>query len=239
MQNLFLGIKNITKFKTVKRIIINPFMAKVLLPLVLRLDNFLRKLITTLSIQYNGGIHPKHDILKYEQWFIDRLDKEDVVLEVGSHTGEMSKKMSPHVKEILAVEIIPKHVKKAISMNSMENIRFLEGDATKMSFPGIEIDAVVLSNVLEHIELRTEFLRNLIANYSWKDNNPKILIRVPMLTRDWLPIFKKRLGIYYLLDSTHYTEYTEEELRSEILGAGLKINSFETRFGEAYLVCSK
>jgi len=53
---------------------------------------------------------------------------------------------------------------------------------------------------LEHIENRIEFL-NKIKNLA-----PKILIRVPMINRDWITLYKKELGMEWRLDKTHYID---------------------------------
>jgi len=67
-----------------------------------------------------------------------------------------------------------------------------------------------LSNILEHIENRVKFL-NKIKNLA-----PKILIRVPMINRDWITLYKKELGVEWRLDKTHYIEYTLESFEKEL-----------------------
>ena len=52
-----------------------------------------------------------------------------------------------------------------------------------------KVSKVTLSNVLEHIEKRTSFLKKLID--AFEDKDIKFLIRVPLITRDWLPVYKK------------------------------------------------
>jgi hypothetical protein len=96
---------------------------------------------------------------------------------------------------------------------------------------------VTLSNVLEHIENRVDFLRRIVSVVVW--SNPaskKFLIRVPALDRDWLSVFKKEVGVEYRLDRTHAVEHTQQQLVEELAEAGLHIESTETRFGEYYLV---
>jgi len=89
----------------------------------------------------------------------------------------------------------------------------------------------MLSNVLEHIENRIEFLEkiNKLA--------PKILIRVPLLTRDWLAVYKKEKGWEYKLDKTHFIEYSEESFKDELNKTGLKIENIRIQFGELYAIC--
>jgi hypothetical protein len=65
-----------------------------------------------------------------------------------------------------------------------------------------------------------------------KNSAPIILLRVPLITRDWLSAYKKAKGFTYKLDPTHEIEYTTEELEKEITTAGWKIKSCQVNWGE-------
>lgn len=62
------------------------------------------------------------------------------------------------------------------------------------------------------------------------------LIRVPMLDRDWVTLYKKELGLEYRLDVTHFVEYTLNSFAKELEDAGLKMESYRVRYGEIYAV---
>ena len=221
----------------IKRIFLNEKTAPVLLPIFLKLDNILYKLISRTSVLANNNKHPKHNIIKYEQWFIDKLDVNEIVLEVGSHSGEMSKQLATKADKVIAVEIEQNLYARAIIENSHEKILYICGDATKIDMSSFEISTLALSNVLEHIKERDLFLKKLINSIKWK-NTPRFLIRVPMATRDWVTILKKQMNINYFLDPTHYTEYSEKELKEEIERSGLKIKSWDIKFGESFIECT-
>ena len=87
-----------------------------------------------------------------------------------------------------------------------------------------------MSNVLEHIDKRVEFLMSL------KKLAPKFLIRVPMLNRSWIDVYKKELGLEYLLDKTHFIEYTFEGFKEEVGKAGLRVLDYSIQFGEIWAV---
>ncbi len=59
-----------------------------------------------------------------------------------------------------------------------------------------------------------------------------------MITRDWLSVYKKNQGFNYKLDDTHFIEYSEENFRSELEKAGLRIESTCVKFGELYAIAS-
>lgn len=202
------------------------------------MDSILYKLISRMGILANNGVHPKRDIIQYEKWFLSKLEKDEHVLEVGSHRGEMSVHMASKVSLVIAVELIEELHQYSKTHNFRDNIEYILSDATKHDFSNYKISTIVLSNVLEHIEDRENFLKNLTNQINWK-GEPRFLIRVPMITRDWVSPFKKSLGVDYFLDPTHYIEYTSKELHDEIERSGLCITHLETMFGESYLECCK
>lgn len=215
------------------KIIINKFFAKIFLKPILVLDKYLYFLIGQYSSLYYNGRHPKHEILKYQEWFCNNLDPYWNVIDIGSNTGTMAKKMSKNVKKVYGIEINETLYQKALK-NKNSNLTFICADATKFDYNTIDkIDCVTLSNVLEHIEHREFFLNMLKQNIQWADQ-PHFLIRVPMIDRHWVVLLKKNLGVEYRLDPTHFTEYTKESFYREMEACDLQIESFEVRWGEIY-----
>ncbi|MDD5433193.1 MAG: class I SAM-dependent methyltransferase [Candidatus Pacebacteria bacterium] len=202
-------------------------MIKSVLKVFLRWHNFCYTVISSLAIKYEGGIHPKHRILNYHQFFLDNIKAGDKVLDIGCSSGELAFGLAKKASKVVGIDFNEKHLLKAKNNNKAQNIEYILGDATQYNFQE-KFDVAVLSNVLEHIEDRVGFLRkiSLIA--------PKILIRVPLLTRDWLACYKKEIGVEYRLDKTHFIEYTKEQFKEEVEKAGLKIEKEEVNFGEIY-----
>jgi 2-polyprenyl-3-methyl-5-hydroxy-6-metoxy-1,4-benzoquinol methylase len=185
----------------------------------------------------NDGVHPKHRIMKYKEWFLDNIQKDWVVLDIGCNTGMMPVVMSKKASFVYGIEIEEKHIKEANEKRQKENIEFICADATTYDYAPLKaIDCVILSNVLEHIEYRVEFLQKLIQQIKWNDKK-RLLIRVPMINREWIAVYKKELGLEYRLDKTHYTEYSYEQLKDELDEAGIKILSYHVKFGEIYTIC--
>lgn len=195
------------------------------------LNNFSYKVISFLAIKDNGGIHPKHKISDYHQFFVENVRPSDSVLDIGYGSGFVAYHIAQKARKVTGIDIINKNIVLAKKEYHLDNMRFIEGDATTYQFMET-FDVIVLSNVLEHIKKRKEFLKNI------KKLAPKFLIRVPMITRDWLSVYKKNQGFNYKLDDTHFIEYTEENFRSELEKAGLKIESSCVKFGELYAIAS-
>lgn len=183
------------------------------------------------------GLHPKHRLMRYHEWFVERLEKEWNVLDVGCGNGALAYDLQSRCKSILAIDIKPENVERAKAQFSKTGITYVCGDATRYQFKD-KFDAIVLSNVLEHIENRVDFLIRLYENQN-HERPPVLLLRVPMLTRDWITLYKKQMGVEWRLDRTHFTEYTLEQLEEELDQAGLKIDSYDIQFGEFYGVIRK
>jgi len=183
----------------------------------LKLHNFLYKLISKLS--FEKGIHPKHRIINYHKFFLDNINSEDVVLDIGCGNGFLTFDIAKKAKKVVALEKNSSYLKEAEKKNSSSNIRYFLCDAT--SYRSEErFSVLILSNVLEHIENRIDFLRNI------KRFSEKILIRVPMINRDWITLYKKELGVEWRLDKTHFTEYTLLSFQEELKCAGLMIKEY-------------
>lgn len=117
-----------------------------------------------------------------------------------------------------------------VYVNREEDIFPLYGEGLDELSDKKPFDVVILSNVLEHIENRIEFLKRM------KKKAPKLLIRVPMINRDWTTLYKKELGMRYYGDRGHFTEYTFDSFKKELEEAGLKIEDYSIHFGEIWAV---
>jgi len=223
----------------IKRLIINSLVAKIIIRWLLRGHSFCYKWAGLMACELNKGIHPKHDILQYKEWFLSNLLPHWTVLDIGSSNGLMPYLFSKKVAYTYGIEMNPERVETAESKYSNHNIRYFCADATQFDYSKCQpIHCVTLSNVLEHIEDRVFFLKTLVQKINWAEiNNKNFLIRVPMIDREWIVPYKKKMGMEYRLDPTHYIEYTYEEFEKELTGAGLYIKSSRICYGEIYAIC--
>ncbi len=177
------------------------------------------------------GIHPKHDIIKYHKFFLDHVTPQDRILDIGCGSGAVAFDLAKKARQVVGIDFSAGNIVRAQKTYRHDNLTFVQGDATTYTFDQV-FDVIVLSNVIEHIEDRVGFLKRLAALA------PSLLIRVPLISRDWISVYKRNEGFEYRLDETHYIEYTEEEFRREIQEANLHIKSLSIKFGELYAVCT-
>lgn len=204
-------------------------MNTLLAKLALRLHSFTYKIASRFAIGAEGGLHPKHRLMNYHQFFLDHIAPTDRVLDIGCGNGALAYDLAGKAARVIGIDTNEKNRAAWQTRYARENLIYQIADATTFA-PDDRFDIVVLSNVLEHIEHRVEFLKRI------KHLAPLFLIRVPMIDRDWITLYKKELGIEYRLDKTHFTEYTLDQFAQELRDADLMIQSRSIQFGEIWAV---
>ncbi len=203
-----------------------------MLKFLMWIDNLCYRSISMLAITAEGGIHPKHRLTNYHQFFIDNVRPGDSVLDIGCGNGLLTYDLAQKARHVTAIDINKDNIEFARLNYNRENIKYLHGDATRFNFK-TRFDTVVMSNLLEHIDNRPSFLAKIrkLAN--------TFLIRVPQFDRDWLTYYKSELGVEYRLDPTHKIEYTMASLSQELKQAGMGIKRASIQFGEIWVVVGR
>jgi SAM-dependent methyltransferase len=191
-----------------------------------RLDNALYRAISLVAIRYDGGLHPKHRLTGYHDFFVERVG--DVGCGVGALAADLARLKGAVVT---GVDMDGAVVAEACRLRRDPRLTFLHVDAR--SLPAAPFDVVILSNVLEHLDDRVDFLRDVVA----RATPTRLLVRVPLFERDWRVPLKQELGIDFRLDPTHRIEYTLERLDAEIAEGGLRVQERQVRWGEIWAVC--
>jgi len=185
------------------------------------------------SIRYGNGIHTKHKHIKYHDFFTDNIKVGSKVLDIGCGNGALTYDIASKVKKssVFGIDLSQSNIDFAKLNFSNSNITYVCGDALK-DLPNMKFDIIVMSNVLEHIEKRVEFLKKLKKTYKPKN----ILLRVPIYERDWRVPLKDELGVDYRLDDTHYIEYKQDEFWEEMKLSGLKPLKYFIKWGEIWAI---
>jgi len=183
-----------------------------------------------VAIAHENGIHPKHRLTRYHDFFVARVRPEDRVLDLGCGRGDVAKDVAERTgAEVVAIDVCAPNIKVARERYAHPRVRFEVGDILK-ELPSGPFDVVILSNVLEHLPGRAAFLRRVCRTVSPQ----RILLRVPLFERGWEVPLKKELGLDWRMDSTHEVEYTQESFNCEMASAGLVVRHREMRWGEIW-----
>ena len=187
--------------------------------------------IDLLAIRLDGGIHPKHRIMRYHDFFVARIQPGESVLDIGCGKGELAHDLALHGARVTGIDVNEESLAFARSRFASSRLELVHADALTWK-PPHAFDVVILSNVLEHVGERIGLLRRL----SELARPSRILIRVPVLERDWQVILRRELGLPYFSDPTHETEYDERQLEDEVQAAGLALTEVQRRWGEIWAV---
>jgi len=164
------------------------------------------------------------DIPNYQQWIVDSFlpRVRGRVLEVGAGIGTLARRYAHAADEAVLLEparnLIPKLRENMIAFSNARPVGALLKDVAGTRHAGVDFsagsfDAVVLINVLEHIEDDAATLRML---HTLLRPGGTLILFVPALA--WL---------YGSLDRLvdHKRRYSSGGLRSVVLGAGFEIDT--------------
>jgi SAM-dependent methyltransferase len=194
----------------------------------------IEKAINERAMAYGRGEHPKHELTRYHDFFTDRIADGSRVLDIGCGYGAVARTIARHVADsrVTGIDIDAANIAQAMAADNPDNLDFVIGDALR-DLPNGDWNVVVLSNVLEHIDARIDFLRALGSNLAPET----LLIRVPLFERSWHIPMRRALGIGYFSDATHFVEHTRDGFDAELAQAGFEIVERQTLWGEIWASC--
>ena len=190
--------------------------------------------VDLLAIELDGGVHAKHRLTAYHDFFVERVREGESVLDVGCGKGELAHDLATRARaDVTGIDVNAMSLAFARERFGAE-LELVEADARDWE-PPRRYDVVVLSNVLEHIEDRVGLLQRLVE----AARPDRVLLRVPLLERDWLVALRRELGLPYYSDPTHETEYSPAQLTAELGEAGLELVELQQRWGELWAVARR
>jgi SAM-dependent methyltransferase len=186
------------------------------------------------AMAYGNGEHPKHRLMPYHAFFIEHIADGECILDVGCGYGAVARSiaLARPACRVMGIDQDRPRLAQARAADNPVNLSFVEGDATQ-AVPSGPWDAVVLSNVLEHIVDRPNFLRALQTATAAQ----RYLVRVPLFEREWQMALRRELGVDFRSDADHKIEHTLAEFRDELFRAGLQAVELRTLWGEIWADC--
>lgn len=195
-----------------------------------RLDANFYSLQGKQAVAYGGGLHTKHRHIRYHDFFVNRIRPDERVIDIGCGIGAVAYDVANKAgAEVVGIDLSVENITQARQRYAHPRVKYKVGDALQ-NLPSDSFDVVILSNVLEHLPDRANFLRRVQQTVY----PGRFLIRVPLFERDWRVPLKRELNVEWRLDPTHETEYTLESFAQEMAEAGLTVNYQEVRWGEIW-----
>ncbi|MFW9997985.1 MAG: class I SAM-dependent methyltransferase [Candidatus Odinarchaeota archaeon] len=175
---------------------------------------FCKPIIDVIGIKA-FGIHPKNIFNYRYKFFVDNVNENSIVLDIGCGIGLISYKVSFKARKVIGFDYSSSNLKICRERFSRKNITFFQADIFKIDYTRLRketgFNVVILSHILEHINEAPDLLRKL--------NTETVLICVPS-QENWYTQLLKHLKLPYMKDPTHFREYTMNMLVKEIKNAG-------------------
>jgi 2-polyprenyl-3-methyl-5-hydroxy-6-metoxy-1,4-benzoquinol methylase len=179
---------------------------------------------------YGDGVHVKHRLMRYHDFFVTRIAAGERVLDIGCGYGAVAQSIAERAgADVVGIDLDPANVAAARAMFPHPRLTFVAGEAPR-DLTDERFDVVVASNVLEHIEDRPTFL----AEVQRRARPSRWLIRVPMINRDWRVPLRQELGLFHFCDPTHFVEYTRDTFAAELAAAGFSVADVTINWGELW-----
>jgi len=140
--------------------------------------------------------------------YLDKFVIGERILDVGCGTGFYSYYLKNKGFEVISLDIY-----NLLRFNALE---FVQGNAKFLPFKSKSFDAVVLFDVLEHID--DQFL---VLSEIHRVCRKRLILSVPNADDGFLP--ECNLTFKHHKDKTHKREYTVDELRGTLEAAGFKL----------------
>jgi SAM-dependent methyltransferase len=98
------------------------------------------------------------------------------VLDVGCGNGVISRHLGRLGFQVTGIDVSEKTIEKAQSLNTLDNVTFVRRSAEELVASGVRYDAIICSEVLEHLTDPGALLEVL---YSSLSDNGKLIVTVP------------------------------------------------------------
>jgi SAM-dependent methyltransferase len=197
---------------------------------LLQMETDLHGLIDETAVAYGRGVHVKHRLMQYHDFFVSRVRAGERVLDIGCGYGAVAHSIADRAgATVVGLDMDRRNVADARRMFTHPRLTFVAGEAPR-DVATERFDVVVASNVLEHVDDRRGFLREV----QQRAQPSRWLIRVPMIDRDWHVPLRQELGLFHFCDPTHFVEYTRDSFAAEMRDAGFGIANQQINWGEIW-----
>ena len=175
--------------------------------------------------KHDDPIHPKHLIQIRSPWYLDYVDKESIVLDIGCNNGQHTIKIAAYCKQVFAFDYDPRMLKLALNhvrRSGYSNVIIQQADAeSRLPYHSSKFHRVVFLDVLEHLNNRDKIMQEI---YRVLKPAGLLLLSIPNRNTHW-KLVQKNLGINYYSDPDHKVEYSDVEIKNFLKENGFKVQN--------------
>lgn len=179
--------------------------------------------VVKLTGKSRYAIHPKHLISIEKPWYLAKINKNDIVLDLGCNNGQHSLKIAKHCRKIVGLDYDQQQLNIATASakdKKITNAQFKKQDLEqKLPLKSNSIDKIIFLDVLEHLVKRQQILREISRVLKPKG---LLFLAVPNVETSWKKL-QQQVGLNCYGDPDHKIEYTKTSISQELTKAGLKI----------------
>jgi ubiquinone/menaquinone biosynthesis C-methylase UbiE len=163
-------------------------------------------------------------------WIVDSLPlhKEFRVLDVAAGTGHLTRAISPHVRDVAAIDLTPEmlaHAREETAKEGLVNISFVEGSAEHLPHEADCFDLVVSRLAIHHFENPILQLREMARVCK---PNHRIGV-IDLLAPEDDGIAKTYNDLERLRDPSHTVAQSKQQMQKLLTDAGIRVEKIETR----------
>ncbi len=181
---------------------------------------------------YSSDNHPVRTFSK--EFILPNISKNDIILDLGCHEGDMSFIISEQAKEVIGIDYNKNAIEIAKQKYKKNNLTFIHGEALEfLKTNKKKFDILILSHILEHLDNPKGFLM------SFKDYFHYIYIELPDFERHYLNHYRKDLELKLIYsDDDHITEFDRNELNALLIECNIEVIKEEYKYGVQKLWCN-
>ena len=115
-----------------------------------------RQFLAKFSAELFDGLHPKN-VFDYRcEFFLDNVEKDDIVVDIACGTGKILFEISKYIEKGIGIEIDAGNLEICRNQRNATNLKFIEADIFNVDYVKMvnaeKITTAILSHILEHID---------------------------------------------------------------------------------------
>ncbi len=196
---------------------------------LLRIENNLNRLLGSTADRYGEPDSVQYRLSRLYDYFISRITGDDHVLVIQNGANLLGRDIARWTGARITC-LVEKETLTEQKLESVFHPRLTCIGGSMEDLPQEDYSVVLLSNVLESLPRRLDFLRAITGTI----RPSRVLINAYLQTRSWHVPLKRELGVEWRIDTSHNIEYTRDSFKDEMMEAGFTITDSIIRYGQIF-----